>query len=84
MNRLLSHENNKAMNEDINNFNRSINYSEELGVWFRNEFGSTACYEIWGYNFSKIKDAESYISGQCMKQCAYIAKKVAQQVNMMI
>jgi Putative redox-active protein (C_GCAxxG_C_C) len=84
MNRLLRHENNKAMNEDINNFNRSINYSAELGVWFRNVFGSTTCYDIWGYNFSKTKGAESYISGRCMKQCEYIAKMVAQQVNMMI
>jgi hypothetical protein len=84
MNRLLRHKDNKAMNEDINNFNHAINCSDELGKWFQNEFGHTACFDIWGYDFSKIKDAESYISGQCMKQCNYIAEKVAQKVNTMV
>ncbi len=84
MNRLLRQENNNAMKEDINNFNKSINYSEELGKWFRNEFGSTSCRDIWAYDFSRIKDAESYISGQCIRQCCYIAEKVVRQVTMMI
>lgn len=84
MNRLLRHENNEAMSEEINNFNRAINCSEELGSWFRNEFGSTTCYDIWRLNFSNKKDVENYTSGHCMLQCAYIAKKVAQKVNMII
>jgi len=84
MNRLLRHEDNEAMNEEINNFNRAINYSEELGTWFRNEFGSTTCHDIWGYNFSEKKEVEKYISGQCMLQCRFIANKVSKKVNMMI
>jgi hypothetical protein len=84
MNRMLRNGSNEAMNEEINNFNRSINLGEELGRWFRSEFGHTSCYDIWGYDFSKIKDAESYISGQCMKQCDYITKKLAQKVNMLV
>jgi len=84
MNRLLRNKNNEAMNEEINNFNRAINYSEELGTWFRSEFGTTACHEIWRFNFSVKKDVENYKSGRCVLQCAYIAKKVAQKVNMMI
>jgi hypothetical protein len=84
MNRLLRNGDNKAMNEEINNFNRAINYSEELGSWFRNEFGSVSCHDIWKFNFSHKKDVEKYISSQCMLQCAHIAKKVAQKVNMMI
>jgi len=84
LNRLIRHENNAAMDEEINNFNRSINYSEELGHWFRNEFGSTSCHDIWGLNFSDMNDVEKYISGHCMLQCSYITKKVAQKVNSMI
>jgi len=72
------------MKEEINNFNLAINYSEELGSWFRNEFGSTSCHDIWKFDFSNKKDVENYISGHCMLQCSYIAKKVAQQVNMMV
>lgn len=84
MNRMLRHQNNEAMNEEINNFNLAINYSEELGSWFRNEFGSVTCHGIWQFDFSDKKDVESYRSGKCTLQCAYIAKKVAQKVNMMI
>jgi hypothetical protein len=84
MNRLLRHESNEAMDEEINNFNRSINYGEELGRWFRNEFGSTKCYDIWRLNFSDKKDVNSFISGKCTLQCTYIAKKVTQKVKLMI
>lgn len=84
MNRLLKQESNVALSEEINNFNRSIILSDELGSWFRNEFSSATCYDIWGYNFSRVKDAKSYLSGHCMNHCTDIAKKVAQKVNMMI
>ena len=84
MNRLLRNENNEAMNDEINNFNKSINYSEELGHWFRNEFGSTTCSDIWRLKFSVKNDVEKFISGHCMLQCSYITKKVAQKVSGMI
>ncbi len=84
MNRLLRNGDNKAMDESINNFNRSINLSDELGLWFRNEFGFTSCYDIWKYDFSKMRDAESFIAGQCMEQCSGIGEKVAAKVNSML
>ena len=84
MNRLLRQKNPEAMDEEINNFNRSINLSEELGVWFRNEFGSTNCFDIWRLDFSKIKNTESYLADNCMLQCRYIADKVAEKVLSMI
>lgn len=84
MNRLLRSNSNEAMNEDINNFNRSILLSDELGSWFRNEFGSTSCHDIWGYDFSKAKDSKEFISGHCMDLCAKMAVKVAQQVNALL
>lgn len=84
MNRLLRNQNNEAMNEEINNFNLAINYSEELGSWFRNEFGSTSCYGIWKLSFSNRKDVETYISSKCNLQCAFITKKVAKKVNLMV
>ena len=85
MNWLLMHERtNEALAEETNNFNRSILLSEELGVWFRNEFGSTSCSDIWGYNFSKARDAESFINGRCINQCKLITQKVAGKVRTMI
>jgi len=84
MNRLLRKGDNKAMDESINNFNRSINLSDDLGLWFRNEFGFTSCYDIWRYDFTKMRDAESFIAGQCMKQCSGIGEKVARKVNSMV
>lgn len=83
MNRMLKRKDNNAMDEEINNFNRAINLSDELGRWFRSEFGSTSCHDIWGYDFSKFDQAETYISSGCMMQCRYIAGKVAQKVTEM-
>ena len=77
-------EDNRAMDEEMNNFNCSINLSDELGLWFRNEFGFTFCYDIWRCDFSRTRDAESFIAGQCMKQCSGIGEKVARKVNSMV
>ena len=84
MNRLIRKESNEVMNEDVNNFNQSINSAEELGTWFRNEFGSTTCFDILGFNFSRAKDVESYISGSYINKCALITDKVAHKVDSMI
>lgn len=84
MNRLFRENNNDAMDEEINNFNRSIHFSEILGTWFRKEFRSTTCYDICGANFSLLRDAESYLSGNFIGRCSDIAKAVAEKVNSMI
>jgi len=84
MNRLFKANNNKAMDEDMNNFNRSIHFSENLGIWFRKEFGSTTCLDICGANFSVAGDAENYLSGNYIGLCSDIAKRVAEKVNSMI
>ncbi len=84
MNRLIRNQKNEAMDDEINNFNRAISYGDELGTWFRSEFGFTSCYEIWRYDFSRPEDVEGFISGKCIKQCAGIAEKVAQKVRMML
>ncbi len=84
MNRMLKRKDNNAMDVEINNFNSAINLSDELGRWFRSEFGSTSCHDIWGYDFSKSDQAKTYISSGCMMQCHYIAGKVAQKVTEMI
>lgn len=84
MNRLLRQKSPEAMDEEINNFNRSINLSEELGIWFRREFGSTNCFDIWRLDFSKIKNTERYLADNCMLQCRYVADKVAEKVLSMI
>ncbi len=83
MNRLLRKGDNKAMDESINNFNRSINLSDELGLWFRNEFGSTSCHDIWQYDFSKIRDVEDFITGKCMAHCTVMGEKVVQKIKSM-
>ncbi len=85
MNWLLMHNRTEeAMNEEMNNFNRSIRLSEELGSWFHSEFGSTSCYGIWGYNFAKTKDSEGYITGNCLKHCKNITDGVAMKIRSMI
>jgi hypothetical protein len=85
MNWLLMHNRTEeAMNEEMNNFNRSIRLSEELGSWFRSEFGSTSCYGIWGYDFAKPKDTEGYLTGNCLKHCKNITDCVARKIQSML
>jgi hypothetical protein len=84
MNRLLKQNDNEAMDEEINNFNKSILLCNELGNWFRNKFGSTTCSELCGCNFAETDDVKSYISGPCMDHCIHIAEEVAQKAGSMI
>ena len=81
MNKLLKENDDNAMNDDINNFNKAINAGRELGTWFRKEFRSTTCLSLCGYNFSQTKDANNYLSDGCMNHCSLIAEKVAGKVK---
>jgi C_GCAxxG_C_C family probable redox protein len=80
MNKMLKEDNDRAMNDEINGFNRAINSGTELGIWFRKEFGSTTCLDICGYDFSRIKDARNYLACNCMDKCSRITEKVAEKV----
>lgn len=84
MNKMLKEDDDRAMNNETNDFNRVINSGTELGTWFRKEFGSTTCLEICGYNFSQKRDVENYLSGNCMSRCSLITEKVADKVGKMI
>ena len=85
MNRMLKKNDQHALDEEINEFNRAINLSEELGSWFRNEFGSFTCRDIWGYDFTRYEDAVNFINGHCMEICSKnIAAMVARQVSSML
>lgn len=84
LHRLLRNNDNTAMDEEMNNFNRSINMNDELGSWFRNKFGSTTCYGLCRLNFSDINDVKSYLSGPCLEYCRGMAKEVAEKINSMI
>jgi hypothetical protein len=84
LNRLLKDNDNRAMDEEINSFNRSITLCDELGSWFRKKYGSTKCHELCGLNFSDINDVKNYLSGPCMGYCTDIANEVAGKVSTMI
>jgi hypothetical protein len=84
MNRLFRENNDRAMDNEINEFNKAINSGEELGTWFRNEFGSTTCLNICGFDFSQKKDACNYLSGNCLKRCSLIAERTAEKVISMV
>jgi C_GCAxxG_C_C family probable redox protein len=84
MNKMLKEDDNRALNNEINAFNRAINSGTELGTWFRKEFGSTTCLDICGYNFSQKKDVADYLSNNRMSRCSLITDKVADKVISMI
>jgi C_GCAxxG_C_C family probable redox protein len=84
MNKMLKKDDDRAMNNETNEFNRAINSGTELGTWFRKEFGSTTCLEICGYNFSQKRDVANYLSNNCMGRCSLITDKVADKVESMV
>ena len=84
LHRLLKNNDNTAMDEEMNNFNRSINLCDELGSWFRNTYGSTTCHQLCRLNFANINDVKSFISGSCMGYCRNLASAVAKKVSDMI
>ena len=84
MNKMLKEDDDRALNDEINEFNRAINSGTELGTWFRKEFGSTTCLKICGYNFAQKRDVANYLSGNCMGRCSLITDKVADKVISMI
>jgi C_GCAxxG_C_C family probable redox protein len=84
MNKMLKENDNRAMSDELNGFNRAINSGTELGEWFLKEFGATTCYEICGSNFSQKKDVVNFLSGKCLNRCSVITEKVADKVISMI
>jgi C_GCAxxG_C_C family probable redox protein len=84
MNKMLRENDEDALSNDVNQFNNAINKARKLGTWFSREYGSSTCLDICGYNFSQRKDANNYLSGNCMQRCSLITEKVAAKVKSMI
>ncbi|MBN1285420.1 MAG: C_GCAxxG_C_C family protein [Anaerolineae bacterium] len=81
---LLMRNDENAMREEINHFNRSINLCSELGDWFQTEFGSTSCRELCGCDFSNEADVARYRTGKGISRCREIAESVTRKVRKMI
>jgi hypothetical protein len=82
---LMMNNDEDAMAEDINNFNKSIDLCSELGDWFQIEFGTTSCGELCGgCDFSDEADVERYLTNDGINRCKQITQSVAQKVGMMI
>ena len=73
-----------AFDDQINKFNRSMNFGYKLSKWFAGEFGSTQCQKITGCDFSDPKEVSRYIESDCITRCKQIAEKVAMKVQEMM
>ena len=73
----------KAMDDDINNFNISINKGKQLVSWFEGEFGSTLCKNICNTDFSSASQAEYFLKNQT-KQCSRMIKKTARKIRQFV
>lgn len=69
------------MREDVNRFNRAINTSHRLALWFEDQFGSTKCHDILEASFSSRKGVNKYLSENGMDRCREITRSVAQGVR---
>lgn len=74
--RLMMAGDEKAMADETNHFNISINKANKLAAWFVEKYGPGNCKEICGINFSKPKDAAETAS-LIKTNCSGIARAVA-------
>ncbi len=70
--------------DDLNNFNRSMNRGNRLSEWFVKEFGSTQCRAITGCDFASPSGVSKYVDGACVARCRTIADRVAEKVQEML
>ncbi len=73
-----------AFDDRLNKFNASMNRGNRLAKWFASEFGSTQCRKITGCDFSDSAGVSRYIDGEQVTNCRAIARKVAEQVELML
>jgi C_GCAxxG_C_C family probable redox protein len=73
-----------AFEEGVNKFNRSMNRGYRLSKWFVGEFGSTQCQAITGCDFSDSKGVSDYVDGERVTTCRTIARRVAEQAQMLV
>ena len=73
-----------AFKDELNKFNPALNTGYRLSKWFRKEFGSTQCQAITQCDFSTKAGVEKYIANSGVSQCETIAKKVAEQVKLIL
>jgi len=71
------------MREDLNKFNRAINVSHGLVLWFEGEFGSTRCRDLVHTDFSSPREVSRFVRGG-MGRCRERAHRVADRVRVLL
>ena len=66
-----------AFADHLNKFNRTMNLGNELGRWFKAEFGDTQCRAITGCDFSSPAAVARFIETDGLARCRTIAEKTA-------
>jgi hypothetical protein len=69
-----------ASADGLNAFNPVMNLGHKLANWFREEFGSTQCRELTGYDFASADDVREYVARDGTASCERIARRVAARV----
>lgn len=69
------------MRDDLNKYNRAINMSHDLTLWFEEEFGSTRCSDILETDFSTIENVDRYLSEDGINRCREIVRSVGRRTR---
>jgi C_GCAxxG_C_C family probable redox protein len=73
-----------ASADHLNAFNPVMNLGHKLAKWFKEEFGSTQCRGLTGYDFASTADVGEYIANDGTGSCARMAERVAARVAELI
>jgi len=69
------------MDERYNAFNKSMNIGNSLGLWFKEQFGSTECKDILNIDLSTQEGISRYVSENSIDRCREICDRTAARVK---
>jgi C_GCAxxG_C_C family probable redox protein len=71
------------LQDDLNKFNRAVNVSHRLVLWFEREFGSIRCGDLVHTDFSRTREVAGFVRRR-LGRCREMARRVARQVRFML
>jgi C_GCAxxG_C_C family probable redox protein len=74
----------RALDDDVNAFNRAVKLGYRLARWFRSVFGSTQCRALTGCDLSSEPEVERFIADGRLARCEAVAAAVAWRAGAML
>jgi hypothetical protein len=71
----------RALDDDVNAFNRAVKLGHGLARWFTSVFGGTQCRALTGCDPASLAAVERYVESGRLRRCRAVAAAVAARVR---